>query len=437
MTDALIISPLAENQYQLTTLNLNKLKKAQAIHELHQFYYVPNVILNELDLLQRTIRNSHKRLDQLAQLFDQQLIIGLSALCEVSGQTHHPFITCFNEVKFRDRSKHVFIRGIDQVIAHKENITHLNIVTGPCLFSNQAVRLFYADGKATPGIINAQKFQLEKRIKEILVENELSLYEYESATRLALTITDLLEIASIHLQITVTLDIPQVQYYFYLMQAFEQGLIDKELLLDWFKKVNLRRLQVLNLLRITLNLSVSLPIETKEAAALNFLSEYLWKTIQANKKPKLTELLNLISGSADHMWQLVLEVETPATFQELGILSYAVEELRTSISWDGKLNAVGLAVENHPERKILEKALPIAKKIMIRHPEINFLLFGIYPLEKIFTGKQMGRSNLYYNDPGRYVIDSHGQEHDLFAIVDALYSKREPASVPILLAEDI
>lgn len=51
------------------------------------------------------------------------------------------------------------------------------------------------------------------------------------------------------LSLSVTIDVPRVRYYLYLMGAFDRGLITPDLVLDWFNIVDERHILIIKFFR--------------------------------------------------------------------------------------------------------------------------------------------------------------------------------------------
>jgi hypothetical protein len=234
--------------------------------------------------------------------------------------------------------------------------------------------------------------------------------------------------------ISVTLDVPRVQYFLYLLDAFYRGLVPSRLIWRWFGLVNERNGIVIELLRRELqralvDLGCGHRVSIRVAENFAPLESLIARSITTRVPLGLGEMTRRLSDF-DPIWMAVLGVTSPATHQELIYLSYAVEQLRLGVNEAGGSRCLTVVVDNASEWRATTQARAIAATgRTIRQAHVGPLL-GIYPLERAFTSEATGRTDLYYHDPGREFIDSAGRSYDIPQLLARIYPERHPLCKP-------
>ncbi|MDH6630623.1 hypothetical protein M2271_008484 [Streptomyces sp. LBL] len=192
-------------------------------------------------------------------------------------------VVIFGQACFRQKQHHfLHLKGAKQLPVAPTNVNKINLVTGPCLFSNRALRFFDESG-GLYNILIAQGGPPPRRLTQVQVDDEFSLYEYESVLRQTRVIADIVSTLPAAASLTITVDIPRVQYYFYLLDAFRNGLVDSGLALDWIHLVDLRHARLTELFRNRLSVGLqgisSGKVTIRESEALNDLAPYIYDAV--------------------------------------------------------------------------------------------------------------------------------------------------------------
>jgi hypothetical protein len=318
------------------------------------------------------------------------------------------------------------LKGTKDLPQSAADLAGINVVTGPCLFSNRALRFFDEDGNA-PLLIRENPDMPTKRLSKISVDSNLSLYEYESVMRQTSVITGLTRCISPELSLSITIDVPRVQYYLYLMVVFDRGLITPDLVLDWFDIVDERHILISNLFRnqLTVDLPANRQVEIRTSSALGELAEVIRQRISAGRTPETAKLVHVLR-EVDPLWALLPEEEIPCDLTQLGAMSYVIEELRAGMSEHNGDRRVGVLIENYMEWKIHRSATRIATVLQQNHQRLGFRMLGMYPMERLLIAGDSHRSAgaLYRQDPGRRAVSTRGELVDLLAVTRSLYTLR-------------
>lgn len=386
---------------------------------VNNFFYVPfkrdskgevQAVNQEGPVRAKTVNNALAKLKKFQRLCREGAVaIGNGAFCEVTGDVQrNPNITVFTEVKMGSgRSYHLFLKSIDDFRFSSLDGTEVTLKGGPCLFSDKAVQLETASGQNIK--IIDPKAVITESVRNIRVDERISLYEAECIFRLSRCIADFAASFSNADFITVQLDVPKVQYYFYFLDAYKKGFVSRELMEEWMDMVDKRQERILSLMerRVVIH---SPNIQIVRTSNLDRLIPYIKDTIHSNSELDLN-MIKRILVAEDPRWELVFSVEELQSFVHLGQLSYAIEELKSGLNDTLERRRVGIAVENHPERKIHDKAKTLADKIGRQYPHLSFAMIGVYPLERVFLSttdeerRETFRSNIYHNDPGHKTVD--------------------------------
>lgn len=361
----------------------------------------------------------YRKLQQMAhKLALHPADIGPQTLCETftdrhGQQQYHPFMG----VKLHEASRFIFSRGSSSVAAGPE---HVRFVTGPCLFSSYALETLDTFGARIdllrPHIV------IERPVASIRVVPDLSLYELESCVRYAQAICDLVTALPHETQTSITIDVPRVQYYFYLVDAYMQGSCSLELLYEWIRLVDERHEAIVQCLEGELANRFALRGHRlpalKKSLGLEPIRELVLNCIKAGRLPDLPTLLDRLA-QAHQGWRLVRSQVRPQTLPALADLSYAVELLMGSDAIVDDDTLV-VSLEDRSEIKIYEAAQRLWRSAVSPVLSHELHLMGMYPLARVFLA---GRSNwsLYLDDPGQKFYDgtkSYSAAELLIALYD-------------------
>ncbi|MFJ9419971.1 hypothetical protein ACIRPT_38330 [Streptomyces sp. NPDC101227] len=348
------------------------------------------------------------------------------ALCLQVGNEEN--IVVFSQAHFGRRRHHfLHFQGVTAVPGGgTSSLNQINLLTGPCLFSGRAMRFIDASG-GEPNLLSARRKPLSHRLTHLWADQDLSLYEYESVLRQSRVVADVTSALPPTAPLTITIDIPRVQYYLYLLDAFSHGMASPDLALEWFHLVDVRHARMAAFFRDRLLAELAGvlrgDITLRESDPLGAVGACIREAVARNTLPRLEDLLDELAATGDPVWKLLLEVQPPRDLEALGTASYVVEELRAAAVHEDSGPNLGILVENYPEWKILhqtDRLLDRIKKIGRQTSPGNLL--GMYPLERLINVNPSGQpEHLYFLDPGRHALDERGNALNLFDIVDSLY----------------
>jgi hypothetical protein len=304
----------------------------------------------------------------------------------------------------------------------------VNVVTGCCLFTDRAVRLA-GDGDRTSSCLTPSSAPIDSPVRRIESSSRLTLYELESACRLPLLAADLVALLPPEMPVTVTIDVPRVQYYVYLLDAFHRGLVAPELMLRWFELVDERHGRVTALLESELGsaLSAVIPgrhVMVRPAEGMARLEHAIRRAVHSRTPLAVADMAAELSAN-DALWAMAIGHTTPAGYRDLVNLSYVVEQLRGGITRPGEHPSLGVAIDNPSERRACAQARTIARRVNNdAQSGLGISLLGLHPLERVFTSEATGPSDPYYHDPGHLFVDSDGYHYCTEELLAILYPGR-------------
>jgi len=302
------------------------------------------------------------------------------------------------------------------------NLQHVRLRTGSCLFSNQAARYVEHDEHLGSSVVLPMDKLPDNPVCDIRIDDNLTLYEFETALRLGTMIGDVINSLPQATSSQIILDVPRVQYYLYPLDLYVQGRISSALMMKWFAAVDRRSERVKKLLRerISNRVAVERRIIFSEATMLDGLEPYLRREIEHNSKTITVEAcISVLRQTANPILDLILDRKRTRSFRDLSHASYIAQMLDTGLN--NNSNEMGIDIENHIERRVFSYVDDFASKIRKMHPQKSFALLGLYPRERLFTTDDTWRPSLYRFDPGRYAFDATNNKVDLFVVAEQFY----------------
>ncbi|WP_280442740.1 hypothetical protein [Nocardia brasiliensis] len=315
------------------------------------------------------------------------------------------------------------LRGVRQTAA----LRLISVVTGCCLFSNRAL-WFRDDAEQRITLRGGRSFHTDRPLVEIGVDDSLSLYEYESAQRLSRVVADTLAVAGAGVAAAITIDVPCVQYYCYLLEALARRLVEPKLVLEWFNLVHRRCNEVADLFAELLARELScvgIGFTLTRADPLAVLDAPLRRAVSAGAVPEVKQLLGLLTSS-DTCWQQLLAVALPRSFADLGRAGYVVQQLRAISRNRSAAPDLALQIDNYGEWRILRETHRLLTAAVEAGCDFDrAALFGIFPMERLFAVDSTGHwQNLYFSDPGCYALDQSGRLVNLLDLAEEIYRRR-------------
>ncbi|MEV7194544.1 hypothetical protein AB0N81_22435 [Streptomyces sp. NPDC093510] len=373
----------------------------------------------------KAVRRAFQRVHTLGEYFGADgFDTGPDALI-VQSRRDRAHKAVFAGAEFHGSRHRLHIKGARKLTGTADDADRAELVSGVCLFSHRNLRFIDEHGDCTE-LLRADAVPSAARLRSIVMESELSLYEYETVVRQSRMIGDVAAMLPPSLALTVTVDVPRVQYYLYLLDAFQDGLVAAELAQHYFRLVDGRYHHVLDLfcrhIRRALDAAGRPDVPVRTAPGLDPLAECLWESVTTGDIPCDDDLLALMVAGGDPMWKELRELDVPRSRHCLGYTSYLVELLRSAgLSDDGK-GALSINVDSFGEALLFDQARQMRQRLGA--PEDDLPSLGIYAAETVQTLRPDGHAaSLYLTDPGRYAVDEDGAPVDLFRLIDALYAQ--------------
>jgi hypothetical protein len=268
------------------------------------------------------------------------------------------------------------VRGTDKMLASPQA---LRFVSGPCLFSISGAQVIHKGGSMTT--ITKPDELINKPVEGLQIQECITLYELESIERLTRTIGEYTK--GINVPSRVAVNIPRTEYYIYVLDAFEKGLIGIDNALEWFDQVDKRseRMRGLFTSRLRTNAATAdITLSNLNDSLADFVRDHVSRGI----RPPLDKMIgmyayqNKISSALVQMYQ-------PRSYQDLNNLGYLYEEVINGVE-EGVSCVV---IENPADEKIYVECDRAAKELKRLNITINTMAVYPYP-QVIMTNDDRG-----------------------------------------------
>jgi hypothetical protein len=341
-----------------------------------------------------------------AFLRSPSMSVGDGVFSEVTGPPAAN-VSVFAAARFARRVYHLFVKGADDLRGSIGEFASINLVTGCCLFSDRTLRVFGVDDTEFDCLFDTGKL-VRGPVARIEQSPSLTLYELECACRLPGLTADLIGAIPAQTPITVTLDMPRVQYYLYLLDAFNRGFLTRALMLRWLALVDRRSRLITDLFRRRLVEAIECTapgrrVSIQLAASLTCLESAIHTSIATGTPLAVSEMTGILA-THDRIWSTLLAVRTPQRYRDVINLSYVVEQLRAGIVRADGSRRLTIAVDDVSERRVCAAARRAGAELQTTG-SYRGTLVGLYPLPRIFTTTATGGSDLYRSDPGHVFED--------------------------------
>ncbi|MCK2239966.1 MULTISPECIES: hypothetical protein [unclassified Crossiella] len=401
--------------HHLSTLHWQPLPRTpfvQAIPAVAATYYTsargrhqPGSTINDKTYARasRIIRRAETNLSSLRDLLRLPTVAGEgTTVCELQPGN----AVAYAPLALHQRAHRLATRGLDLLPDNLDDIDELHVVTGSCLASATALSLRTATGRrvspSAPGPLAAST------ITDVAVQDELTLYEWESLHRLSAVVGDLVAVLPPGMPIILWLEVPNLQYYLLLLhQAAHTHTISPGLLARWWSEVEARSTRLRGLLHYHLRRSLDaagrtdIPIRTP--AGLTPLEPTLRRQLHTEAPSTDTaRLLEILE--TDPIWARLLTVVRPTDCAQLGLFSYVHRLLRPALTTRAGTRSLTIAVDNPSERRTLSLARDLAQTI----PGLGGPVIGLYPMPTLLVAGE--RATLFHT-PITHTI--HTPEGDL------------------------
>lgn len=264
----------------------------------------------------------------------------------------------------------------------------IKVISGPCLFSAPSVEAIDEEGNVhfltDPSALEGIKHPLVG----IKIDERLQPYEVDSILKLTGTMQAL---DTDRKKVTIGLNIPMVEYWFYALDAYQKGLISSPLLLDWFDKVKKRAAGIEQLMTNRAPKGA----EVQKVNPLDFAAETVVRLVERGQKD-IFGSIEFALQTVNPTWRKLIDLTKPPRFVDLGYLSYTAAHLITAQEAD----TLPVVIENPEEVKIIERTQKLIKDFA---PGASVL--GIFPHSNAMLKHEPnnGKRFLYFHRPNGVV----------------------------------
>ena len=248
----------------------------------------------------------------------------------------------------------------------------IDVLTDTCLFCAANATATLENGEELS--IVAPSTKINNRVEKLCISERLCPYEVDAVARLTDLIVAMKEGNQAFTKVIMAM--PTVEYYFYLMGAYNKGFVQKEMMREWIGQVNRHAEKIISAIRKR----IGLPIEICQP--LGSVEPYIRDHVNRGKPADFEEVKRILSA-VSRLWMEVLPITKPKDWKDLNYTNYAIAVLESSMV-DGNENRLVIDIENPAEQRILRNAAKIARELGKRGSEDNFRVIGIYPHEKVF-----------------------------------------------------
>jgi len=286
----------------------------------------------------------------------------------------------------------------------------ITILTDTCLFCAASATALLESGDEIS--IVAPRTNLRSKVKELRIMDQLCPYETDAILRL----TDLISAITEGNRSCrkAVLAMPTVEYYLYLMDAYNEGQVEKGLMQSWIDQVNRHAGMIVEALRERIDL------ETELCQPLQVIEPYLREQIDRDQKADFQKVTEILTAE-NTLWKQILPVTRPTRWPDLNYTNYIISILETSLVKDER-HRLTIDIENPSEQRILRNAQKVSRTADLPGDDPRFRVIGIYPHEKIFVSAGTECSGLF---PRLYYLDQGlSSEEDLYQqIIEANRAK--------------
>lgn len=256
------------------------------------------------------------------------------------------------------------------------------IVSGLCLFSASTVTARDSSGNTHYINYPAAVANIHEEMTAITIDPTLQPYEADAIIRL----TQFMKSVDTDKAVTLALSIPRVEYYCYLLDFYEKGLVSKSILLNYFDEVD-KRAQGLEALIMK---RVPNAFSQIHFNALDVVADTIRQGVADGNVELFSRVLEILQR--DSIFKQAIKRVKPQTFSQLGRLAYPVTYLQLAQDRD----ATVVAIENPEEVGILHETIKLLPGI-VKKAQIVALYVHPRVLLRHETESVNGRRYLYFS----------------------------------------
>lgn len=292
-------------------------------------------------------------------LFKPDTFVGKNSVTHISKQEIGP---AFVELTIGSTTYNVFadllapdprkfIRNAD--LKNLTDSDKITVISGMCLFSAPATPAKLENGTSVdlcePGALEG----VTQKILDIDVDPRLQASEMDTILRLTKLIS---AINPGDKKTELALNIPRVEYYMYILGAFEKGLIEPDTATKWFNLVDERYNRMENLMR------KRVPSEFVSANVnpLDGIEGKIRGLVSSDERNVFGKLVNALKAQS-LVWKYAIDKVPPKKFGDISNLSYVVAYLMVTQDC-----TFPIAIENPEEMPITRNLKNILDGLSIR-----------------------------------------------------------------------
>ncbi|MDO8429542.1 MAG: hypothetical protein Q7S88_02840, partial [Candidatus Daviesbacteria bacterium] len=262
-----------------------------------------------------------------------------------------------------------------------KEITRCRVLTGLCLFSSSAVTAV-SEGGVKYALTNPYvNREIDQPVIRIDIDQRIQPYEADSVLRLS----EMIGCLNPEKVSSVALAVPRIEYWLYAMDAYEKGLIDSGLMLEWFNQVDLRAGRMIDMV----TKRIAKPgLKINQVDPLGSIALNLVQDVQNDKRGLLPKLVEQLKEKSS----LVSQTEI-VSYSDLSYLSYVLGYLD---QLDAETEML-IAVENPEETGILNRIRSLIGQVVS-----GKTIVGLYPHTNLVMSQDpetVGGRSLYFFDP--------------------------------------
>lgn len=248
----------------------------------------------------------------------------------------------------------------------------IHVLTDTCLFCAANATATLSNGQVVSVV--APRTGIHMSVHSLTVSERLCYYEMDAILRLS----DLIRAMSSRNErfTRAMMAMPTVEYYFYLMDAYNAGFVERDMMLEWITKVN-RHADI-----ITGAISKRTGLTTRICQPLAGVAAYIEDSVQKGNRTDFDRVKSMLA-SISTLWAKVLPIARPREWKQLNYANYVVSVLECSQHNDAQARLT-VDIENPSEQRILRNAAKTAAQLRKGGAHDRFRVVGIYPHEKVF-----------------------------------------------------
>lgn len=264
-------------------------------------------------------------------------------------------------------------------LAQLTDAQKITIISGQCLFSAPTALAHLADGSTAELCNPGQLEKISSRVVGISVDDRIQAYEADSVLRLTSVMSS---VNSDGREVEVALNVPKVEYYFYILDAFEKGFIGPDLAARWFELVDARAEKMENLIRKRVPEDFSI----RGVNPLNCIENKLKRMVKGDEKDILQKTIANLRNQ-NIFWNFGIGRNVPERFADISHLSYVMANL--FVTQDE--TTLPIAIENPEET-------PIVRNLKKTLGEIGLTMILLYPHSNAVPREEpeSGKYNNYF-----------------------------------------